>query len=243
MKRNENGFSLIESLLVLIIIGLIAFVGWYVWQSKHKTDKLLTTPSSSVTAPVKKSKTKSSAADKYAGWKTYTLKYEKASIKYPADWTISEQSSSDSKSTQGGVDLIRLNGTGNFQMSIFDGGPNDYGLPFGGATIVHADPITFVGKPAYVVAWEAGQQNTNAVDSINLTTSATSAVAFPQDKNVDDSASVGGTTKQNKFLITMAYFDNPNSDGQGKDVQKPLSFVTSDQNYANAKLVLESFAY
>lgn len=37
MKKNEKGFSVVEILIVLVVVGLIGGTGWYVWQPKHKT--------------------------------------------------------------------------------------------------------------------------------------------------------------------------------------------------------------
>lgn len=36
MNKNQKGFSVVEILVVLVIVGLICGVGWYVWQSKSK---------------------------------------------------------------------------------------------------------------------------------------------------------------------------------------------------------------
>jgi|SRR5579862_1408183 len=46
MKRSQNGFSIVEVLLALVIVGLIAAVGWYVferpsWQSRNQLTKVL----------------------------------------------------------------------------------------------------------------------------------------------------------------------------------------------------------
>ncbi len=52
MKRNQTGFTIIEGLLILIIIGLVSFVGWYVWDSSKDTVKLAAsdkTPSAKIT--------------------------------------------------------------------------------------------------------------------------------------------------------------------------------------------------
>lgn len=38
IRRTSHGFTIIEGLLILIIVGLIGFTGWYVWNSKNKTD-------------------------------------------------------------------------------------------------------------------------------------------------------------------------------------------------------------
>ncbi len=38
MKKKQNGFSVIEVLLVLVIAGMIGFVGWYVWSRNNVSD-------------------------------------------------------------------------------------------------------------------------------------------------------------------------------------------------------------
>lgn len=38
MKKNQKGFSLTEGLLIVVILGLVTFVGWYVWQSSQKAN-------------------------------------------------------------------------------------------------------------------------------------------------------------------------------------------------------------
>ena len=58
LKKNENGFSVVESLLILIIVGLIGFVGWYVWHSRAinasgSTTSTKTSSTSDTSAPYK----------------------------------------------------------------------------------------------------------------------------------------------------------------------------------------------
>lgn len=36
VKRNQKGFSLVEILVVMVVIGLIGSAGWCVWQSRHR---------------------------------------------------------------------------------------------------------------------------------------------------------------------------------------------------------------
>lgn len=38
MKKRQDGFSLIEILLILLALGIIGFVGWYVYQSQQGVD-------------------------------------------------------------------------------------------------------------------------------------------------------------------------------------------------------------
>jgi hypothetical protein len=40
MNKNQRGFSVVEGLLILVIVGTIGFIGWYVWKSKNKTDSI-----------------------------------------------------------------------------------------------------------------------------------------------------------------------------------------------------------
>jgi hypothetical protein len=41
MKRIQNGFTVIEGLLILVIVGIIGGTGWYVWHSQKQVDKTL----------------------------------------------------------------------------------------------------------------------------------------------------------------------------------------------------------
>ncbi|HSW78416.1 MAG TPA: hypothetical protein VLF88_00140 [Candidatus Babeliales bacterium] len=43
MKINQKGFGAVEGILVLIIVGLLCFIGWYVYDTKNKTDQTLET--------------------------------------------------------------------------------------------------------------------------------------------------------------------------------------------------------
>ncbi len=40
MKRRQSGFTTLELLLLVIILGIVAFVGYYVYNSRSKTDSL-----------------------------------------------------------------------------------------------------------------------------------------------------------------------------------------------------------
>jgi type II secretory pathway pseudopilin PulG len=92
-KLDEKGFSLVELLLILILISIIGFTGYYVWNSKSKSDETLNKASAANSAQ----NTTSSKAD----WLTFSDKdsgnssYAGAasggdsvpiSFKYPSDW-------------------------------------------------------------------------------------------------------------------------------------------------------------
>lgn len=46
-KNNQSGFTIVESLLVIIIIILICFVGWFIYHTDHKTKSTATTTATS----------------------------------------------------------------------------------------------------------------------------------------------------------------------------------------------------
>ena len=50
MKRlNSKGFALVEALLIIVILGLVGFVGWYKYQGEHKATQTSNIPTSSNT--------------------------------------------------------------------------------------------------------------------------------------------------------------------------------------------------
>ncbi len=64
ISKDQRGFSALETVLILIVVGLIGFVGWYVYHAKNNTDKTLTqaNSSSSSVKPQKTPKTTQSVA-------------------------------------------------------------------------------------------------------------------------------------------------------------------------------------
>src|SRR5579884_2865967 len=41
MNRNQKGFAILETLLLLAIMVVIAGIGWYAVNTKHQTDRIL----------------------------------------------------------------------------------------------------------------------------------------------------------------------------------------------------------
>jgi predicted negative regulator of RcsB-dependent stress response len=70
MSKNQKGFSAIEGLLIFIIVGIIAGVGWYVWDSNKKTNDILNSADKSSDVKLKASqpKNKSVQTDETANW-------------------------------------------------------------------------------------------------------------------------------------------------------------------------------
>lgn len=85
--NNHKGFSLVEGLLILVIVGLLGGAGWYVWNAKHKTDKNFNNAdsASSSTFLYASRPNEDIAPD---GWKYYADEAGDFSFYYPPSWTL-----------------------------------------------------------------------------------------------------------------------------------------------------------
>ncbi len=93
--NEENGFSVIEVLLIIVLLVLFGLIGWLVYKEQHKATSYI---SSNTSAHATKAATNSSNATKtatnssaniYAGWQTYTSALGGFSFKYPpTGWTL-----------------------------------------------------------------------------------------------------------------------------------------------------------
>lgn len=72
-RYGQNGFAVLEIILLVVIVGLIAGAGWYVYNSQHKTKNDLNNISSSETTLQKT--TKSASTSNPATSQTTTQKY------------------------------------------------------------------------------------------------------------------------------------------------------------------------
>lgn len=78
--KNSDGFSPIHALLILVIVGIVGFTGWYVWSANEEAAENYDTKSSSV--DTESDKTTSTLS------KTYLDSVGKFSINYPANWKL-----------------------------------------------------------------------------------------------------------------------------------------------------------
>jgi hypothetical protein len=83
MYKNQKGFSAIEGILILVIIGVVGFVGWYVRDSSKKS-------SSSYISANAVSENTNSPKNNSPAPKSSTKKYsdEFASFEYPSSWKV-----------------------------------------------------------------------------------------------------------------------------------------------------------
>lgn len=91
-KLDQKGFGLIESLLTIIIVVLVVFVGYYIWHTQKQNNKSASKVSTISNADLKQGassqKTNKSQTSPYAGWKQYCDSLSIGCIKYPANWTL-----------------------------------------------------------------------------------------------------------------------------------------------------------
>ncbi len=85
----QKGFSPIQILLVLVVIGLIGGTGWYVWESRNKTSQTLADTSKAAgeaQKAEKKKETAKPATDPVADWVTYKSTVGVFTLKHPKTW-------------------------------------------------------------------------------------------------------------------------------------------------------------
>jgi predicted lipoprotein with Yx(FWY)xxD motif len=84
-KNNQRGFSPIETVLVLVIVGLIAFIAWYVFHTKSSTDTTLGTAANTQTEPSKNQEKKSTTQTTTTAAKIVQTKTDSKLGQYLAD--------------------------------------------------------------------------------------------------------------------------------------------------------------
>lgn len=99
---NQSGLAVIETVLILVVIGIIGFTGWYVWQSKQKSDEMLT-PNQSSSQSSGKSKAatndngaKQTASEQSDSWLLFTSAKNEFSIRVPDGWKLEQYEDSPS---------------------------------------------------------------------------------------------------------------------------------------------------
>jgi cytoskeletal protein RodZ len=110
LRKNSDGFTIVELLLVIIIVILLGFVGWYVYHTDHKTTASTKTSntnsstSSSTSTSTKKyfTITQWGVRAPYSG--SLTLEYSIVTQTYPVD-------------TQGDLDNVQYAGFNSDQLA------------------------------------------------------------------------------------------------------------------------------
>lgn len=102
VSKNEYGFGVVEGLLIVIVILLISFIGYYVWHASKTTDKDLTSSTIPATGLIDGKNTRD--------LKTYTNTNYGFSFQYPTNWVIKEDWSDIGRGMpEGGVSVTSPN--------------------------------------------------------------------------------------------------------------------------------------
>jgi Tfp pilus assembly protein PilE len=114
ISKNQKGFSVVEAVLMLVIVVLIAVIGYMVYKNGNKTK----TSSSNTTVKTTQSSTSKSttATNPYAGWKQYCSSYEKSCFKYPSTWTFTNSCTSSTPCD--GSDNVGVTSPSNSQIGF-----------------------------------------------------------------------------------------------------------------------------
>lgn len=86
IKNNQTGFSALEIILIILLIGVLAGVGWYVWHSR--TTNTASTAVQPALQTTKAATITPKPVDPYAGWQTVSTGDKDMSIKIPVSWIV-----------------------------------------------------------------------------------------------------------------------------------------------------------
>ena len=111
MQKIQDGFSVVEGLLILVIIGLVCTVSWYIWH---------------VRANIEQSTSPTTLTDK-SGWKIYKSSHSSVQFSYPSSWALKQGK------LFGSYEHVTINGPHTFIMD-FKLGTMSSMAPYGGAS-------------------------------------------------------------------------------------------------------------
>lgn len=238
--------SLLITGAIVLAAVTIAAVSYsvYTWQQNRQLSADVTTKNNQIaelqkqTAPAKTtpSTTPNQPADPYAGWQSATLKYEKASFKYPSNWTVSTGNAPGGSGTTTGTDYAKLVSPTGLNIRINAGMiRTDAGGPYSG-TLLSTIPIATLGGSYYLGFDAKAQPSASAATALT-----TAGVGVTQDNKSSwpESKNIVSTSGAPVFdFISLAYFD-----AAGNVVPKPISVYQSDSSYNDALLIIKSLSY
>lgn len=169
MEENYQGFTVIEALLIILIVAVVGFGGYYVWHSQ-KINTLSTSPltnhksASNKTTPIASTK-----PSPYAGWNSETLTNEKLTFSYPSNWQFTN---SFPGAGSGVGDMVSVKAPSGVELNITTENMEHPSYD-GPRTLIYSDPTTFLGKQAYVDYYADGTSNTAPINGGTVAYSST----------------------------------------------------------------------
>jgi hypothetical protein len=242
VHSNEEGFSLVESFLLIIVIVLIAFTGWYIYHTDHKT----TATTLSTNTPKTSTNTTTTTNNAYAGWKTGTLQYEQINYMYPSNWTLSGSSMSASQqNAQTDMGYIFSPGEDNYTLQSPSGNNVQFITGAGGAFIPWQGSgtgiaIQSLGGQYYI---NFGEYNSGYLPPDFLPGQACLGTTDTSTEGLKEA------TIPSKYIT---YEDTSNNDATGSGTdgfcynpkqQESVASYQSDPDFATAKLIFGSMKF
>lgn len=93
MKKNENGFSVVEVLVVVVIVGLLAAVGWLVYD-RQKNEQSSQAPATTQNTESKASSEQSKKDELREGFSKHAIGDTGVTLVYPSSWGEAKQTPS-----------------------------------------------------------------------------------------------------------------------------------------------------
>jgi Tfp pilus assembly protein PilE len=154
ISKNENGFTFVEALLIILILAVIGGVGYMVYHNNHKskTASVSTTAAKTSTATTSKATTSTSST-----LKTYSSDYAGVSFQYPSTWSLKAQT--DAGASSSSAQEAVLTSPNGFVLTYYD-----YIAPRGGTcpngsqdvTLTSVQQITTANSPHGLYLVESG---------------------------------------------------------------------------------------
>lgn len=222
MKQDHNscsGFSIIETLLGLVIVVLISIIGWQAYTMHSQTTTNLRPFSKSKTNSPSRPTSTITQHNPYVGWHSYTTKYEKMKLQYPSGWTLIDHSN-----VQQGDNII-LRAKDNLEVNFIAGA--FIPLDTSNNTALYSQSITFLNQPAKLIFYS----------NVGSQSPLVSLILVALDK---------GTLVSKNVLIPNSYQGYPN--GLLEVIISPNSSdnaqtIINSSSYQQAKLIIESMKY
>ncbi len=110
IKKNQQGFGLIEWLLILFIIMVLIAVGWFVVKSKNNTEQSQQNEANAQSDPGKNSA--KAVKDETEDWLLYSPPGKEYQLRVPDGWELERYSTSSGiYSPSGATDIVYKKGT------------------------------------------------------------------------------------------------------------------------------------
>ncbi|HVX58395.1 MAG TPA: hypothetical protein VG964_01530, partial [Candidatus Saccharimonadales bacterium] len=226
VRRVPRFFWPLVLLLILLAVAYLAIDAGLVRGASHlpfhvfkqETPVAATQPITQVsqqpsTTTPATTETPATTPDPYAGWKSYTMKYEKLSFKYPAAWTLKDTSGAKS-------DQISLTAANGFELNIQTGGIGHPSVDTS-QPVIGAKVVTFAGQQGYIDY--VSTKNDKLIEEISLSKSSTGPLDTFSSKTSGMNTGGGGN-----IVITASY----KNDAAAKGLS--LREAAADTNYTDA---------